>query len=82
MKKTTKLRDQYREEFTCMEGSKFRYPDAAWRPRPRDPPVTTATFPEREKMEGKSFKVVWALASAAMIGGSSMGQVSLGGGEE
>lgn len=45
------------------------YPDAACRPKPREPPVTTTTFPEREKMEGKSFRVVWAFASAAMVGG-------------
>lgn len=30
------------------------YPDAAWRPRPLEPPVTTTTFPLREKMLGKS----------------------------
>ena len=30
------------------------YPDAAWSPRPRDPPVTTTTFPLREKMFWKS----------------------------
>ena len=44
-----------------------RYPEAAWSPKPREPPVTTATFPSREKMEGKSFRVVWAFASAAMM---------------
>ena len=35
-----------------------RYPEAAWSPKPREPPVTTATFPSREKMEEKSFRVV------------------------
>lgn len=37
-------------------GMRYRniYPDAAWSPRPRDPPVTTTTFPFREKMLGKS----------------------------
>lgn len=30
------------------------YPDAAWRPRPLEPPVTTATLPLREKSEEKS----------------------------
>ena len=58
------------------------YPDAACRPKPREPPVTTTTFPEREKREGKSFRVVWAFASAAMVGKESMGQVSLRGGEK
>lgn len=36
-------------------------PDAAWRPRPREPPVTTTTFPLREKMEGKSLSCVSAI---------------------
>jgi hypothetical protein len=35
--------------------------EAAWRPRPRDPPVTTATFPLREKSEGKSFNCASAM---------------------
>lgn len=30
------------------------YADAAWRPRPREPPVTTAILPSSEKSEGKS----------------------------
>lgn len=34
------------------------YPDAAWRPRPRLPPVTTTTFPFKEKMFGKSLSSV------------------------
>jgi hypothetical protein len=34
------------------------YADAAESPRPREPPVTTATFPLREKREGKS--LIWA----------------------
>lgn len=50
----------------CMKTCE-RYPEAAWSPKPREPPVTTATFPSREKMEGKSFRVVWAFASAAMV---------------
>lgn len=29
------------------------YPLAEWSPRPLDPPVTTATFPSREKIEPK-----------------------------
>jgi hypothetical protein len=29
------------------------YPEAACSPKPRDPPVTTATFPSREKMSEK-----------------------------
>lgn len=36
------------------------YAEAALRPRPREPPVTTATLPSREKSEGKS----WSCASA------------------
>jgi len=30
------------------------YPEAACKPRPRDPPVTTTTLPLREKILGKS----------------------------
>jgi hypothetical protein len=41
-------------------------PDAAWRPKPLEPPVTTATLPSREKMDGKSLRLVCALASAAI----------------
>jgi hypothetical protein len=41
------------------------YPDAAWRPRPREPPETTATFPLREKMLEKSSS--WTSWSA-MVG--------------
>lgn len=33
-------------------------PDAACRPRPRLPPVTTTTFPFRENMFGKSLSSV------------------------
>ena len=38
------------------------YPDAAWSPRPRDPPVTTTTFPFKEKIDGKSLRTVSAAA--------------------
>ena len=38
------------------------YPDAACRPSPLDPPVTTATLPAREKMESKSRRSVSTLA--------------------
>lgn len=37
------------------EGS---YPDAACKPSPRDPPVTTTTFPFKEKILGKSLRSV------------------------
>lgn len=47
-------------------GREGRYPDAACRPRPREPPVTTTTLPSREKMSVKFFRSVWALSSAAM----------------
>jgi hypothetical protein len=43
------------------------YPDAAWSPRPRDPPVTTATLPLRLKMFAKSWS--WTSDSADMRGG-------------
>jgi hypothetical protein len=43
------------------------YPDAAWSPRPREPPVTTATLPLRLKMFAKSWS--WTSASADMMGG-------------
>lgn len=36
----------------CAKGIEA-YPDAAWRPRPLEPPVTTATLPSREKSEEK-----------------------------
>ncbi len=36
-------------------------PDAAWRPSPLDPPVTTATLPFKEKSEGKSLSSVSAI---------------------
>ena len=32
------------------------YAEAAWRPNPLEPPVTTATLPSREKSEGKSLR--------------------------
>jgi hypothetical protein len=38
----------------AIEGGWFVYPDAACKPRPRDPPVTTATFPSSENMFLKS----------------------------
>jgi hypothetical protein len=38
-------------------------PDAACKPNPRDPPVTTATLPSSLKMLGKSFN--WACAFAS-----------------
>lgn len=38
------------------------YPDAACRPSPREPPVTTATLPSREKMFLKSWSLVCAWA--------------------
>lgn len=37
------------------------YPDAAWSPRPLEPPVITATLPSRRKMFGKS----WSLTSCS-----------------
>ncbi len=55
-----------------MDWERLCYADAAWSPKPRDPPVTTATLPSREKRVGKSLRSVWALASAAeedMVGG-------------
>jgi hypothetical protein len=45
------------------------YPDAAWSPKPRDPPVTTTTFPLREKMLGKSWSSVSYLD---MVGGLTL----------
>ena len=43
------------------------YPDAAWRPKPLEPPVTTTTFPSSEKRLLKSLSSVWAFASAAIL---------------
>ena len=42
-------------------------PDAACRPRPREPPVTTTTLPSSEKMFLKFFRFVWAWNSAAIM---------------
>lgn len=39
------------------------YAEAAFRPRPRDPPVTTTTLPLREKRDGKS----WSAVSSAIF---------------
>lgn len=40
--------------------------EAAWRPRPREPPVTTATLPLREKREGKSLSSTSAIVSGVL----------------
>lgn len=48
-----------------MEEGGGSYPDAACRPSPREPPVTTATLPLREKREEKSLSLT--SASADMI---------------
>lgn len=50
---------------------KRTYPDAAWRPSPREPPVTTATLPLREKKEEKSLSLT--SASADMIAAGQEG---------
>ena len=47
------------------------YPDAACKPSPREPPVTTATLPWSEKMELKSSS--WTSASADDILSPSLG---------
>lgn len=41
------------------------YPVAAWRPRPREPPVTTAVLPVRSKRVEKS--VIWDIV--VVLGG-------------
>ena len=46
------------------------YPEAACRPKPRDPPVTTTTFPLREKMLGKSWSSVSYFDILAELGSS------------
>lgn len=46
----------------CIKRSEMMYPEAACRPSPLDPPVTTATFPLREKMLLKSFSLTSASA--------------------
>lgn len=40
--------------------------DAAWRPRPREPPVTTATLPLSEKREGKSLRSTSVIVSVEL----------------
>jgi hypothetical protein len=45
------------------------YPDAAWSPRPRDPPLTTATLPLRLKMLLKSCS--WTSDSAELMVGNA-----------
>ena len=55
----------------------YIYPDAACKPRPREPPVTTTTFPLTEKMLSKSFSATWASASVVegmvLLGGKGSG---------
>ena len=45
------------------------HPDAACRPSPREPPVTTATLPSSEKMCSKSASLVcaWAVMVARVM---------------
>jgi len=50
-----------------MEADGFIYPDAAWRPNPRDPPLTTATLPFKLKMLVKSCSCTSCSADAMMI---------------
>ena len=47
-----------RKDFMWAWEAGERYPDAAWRPSPLEPPVTTATLPSREKMDWKSWSSV------------------------
>ena len=47
-----------KDRIVRLRSSKSAYPDAACRPRPLDPPVTTTTLPLREKILGKSLSSV------------------------
>lgn len=44
------------------------YPDAACNPRPRDPPLTTATLPLRLKILEKSWSCTSLSAEEVMMG--------------
>lgn len=46
---------------------RFAYPDATWRPRPREPPVTTATLPSRRKMLPKSLSLTSCSADILIV---------------
>lgn len=51
-----------------MEAVAKTYAEAAWRPRPREPPVTTTTLPLREKSEGKSCRSVSDMMMSCLYG--------------
>lgn len=64
-----------REVMKTFEHPACSSPEAACRPRPRDPPLTTATLPSRRKMDEKSSSVTSALADmvGVWVGGVEVG---------
>lgn len=44
------------------------YAEAAFRPRPREPPVTTATLPLRLKRDGKSLRLTSSMMASCPCG--------------
>lgn len=54
--------------WACYRRHGEAHADAACRPRPREPPVTTATLPLREKSEGKSSRVASTAADIVADG--------------
>lgn len=63
-----------RDVMKTLEHPAWSNPEAAWRPRPREPPLTTATLPSRRKMEEKSVRATSAFAED-IVGGSALGSV-------
>lgn len=49
-----------------------KYPDAACKPSPREPPVTTATLPSRENIFLKSWSATSASASDMVAGSAAL----------
>lgn len=54
--------------FGCVQKNMHgTHPDAAWSPRPREPPLTTATLPLRLKMLAKSWSRTSCSADAMVM---------------
>ena len=53
----------------CADFMALAYLEAACNPNPREPPVTTATFPSREKMVEKLVNWTWSVADMVCLSG-------------